>query len=90
VLKHVFLLTNRSDDWIGALKEQLKEDRWGEITTSRDVSLSEDGLAVNQSIDMTMANWVEMFPGNGICLYCFILSEYLLIPSTIPVVESHR
>ena len=69
-LKHVFLLSNGSENWIGALKELLKEDGWEEITTSSDVSLSEDGQAVNQGIDMAMAIWVEVFLGNGVCLHC--------------------
>jgi len=69
-LKDVFILTNGSEDWIGALRELLKEDGWGEVTTSRDLSPSEDGQAVNQGIDMAIANWAEVFVGNGVCLYC--------------------
>jgi len=73
-LKDVFILTNGSENWIGALKELLKEDGWGDIKTSRDITLSEDGQAVNQAVDMAIANWAEAFLGNGVGL-CRILSE---------------
>ena len=73
-LKDVFILTNGSENWIGALKELLKEDGWGEVKTSRDFTLSEDGQAVNQGVDMAIANWAEVLLGNGVGL-CSILSE---------------
>jgi hypothetical protein len=73
-LKDLFILTNGSEDWVGALKELLKEDGWGEIKTSRDLTLSLDGQTVSQGVDMAIANWAEVFLGNGVC-FCLILSE---------------
>jgi len=83
-LKDVFILTNASEKWIWALEELLKDDGWG-IKTSRDLTLSQDGQAVNQGVDMAIANWAEVFLGNGVRL-CLITSGYLLtqsIPSSL-------
>jgi len=72
-LKNVFILTNGSENWIGALKELLKEDGWGDIKTSRDLTLSPDGQAVNQGVDGAIANWAEVFLGNGVGLFLILL-----------------
>ena len=80
-LRSIFILTNGSENWIGALKELLNEDGWAWVQTSKDLRLSEDGQAVNQGVDMAIANWAEVFIGNGVCL-CYILSEYLLTRPT--------
>lgn len=71
-LKDVFILTNGSKSWIGALRELLKEDGWEEVKASRDFTLSQDGQAVNQGIDMAIANWAEVFLGNGVRYFIYI------------------
>ena len=65
-LRDAFILTNGSGNWTVALKELLKADGWGEVRTSRDLTLSEAGQAVNQGVDMAIANWAEVFLGNGV------------------------
>ena len=83
-LKDAFILTNGSEGWVAALKELLREDGWRKVTTSRDFTLSRAGQAVNQGIDMAIANWAEVFLGNGVRL-CLIPSQHLLTRSTTPV-----
>lgn len=80
-LSSVFILTNADENWIGELKELLSKDGWAWVQTSKDLPLSEDGQTVNQGVDMAIANWADVFIGNGVRLFP-ILSEYLLIQPT--------
>ena len=81
-LKDVYILTNAKDaDWISALKDLLRKDGWvGQIQASGDIApkLSTTGMSVNQGVDMAIAQWSEVFLGNGVRAYSLYSLYWIL------------
>lgn len=85
-LTRVYVLTNGRPEWLRELKDALQEDarreglnEWEHIGTSRDLRLTGEQKHNSQALDMAVAQRAEVFIGNGVRHYSFVLSFCLFV-----------
>ena len=62
----MYLLTNERGEWLGRMKDALKQDGWHTIVTSNDLELDTEQTDVNMAVDMDIAWRAAVFIGNGV------------------------
>ena len=70
-LEEVYLMTNGKPSFVDDLKHLLYEDGWRSVRSGLDLKLTDAAAAVSQAVDMALANWAEVFVGNGVGLLSF-------------------
>ncbi|KAJ6623259.1 hypothetical protein B0H10DRAFT_808539 [Mycena sp. CBHHK59/15] len=64
-LSAVYISTNGEPGWVAALAEMLRADGWETVSTSLDMRLTKEELAVAQAVDMGVLVSAETFIGVG-------------------------
>ncbi|KAJ7452727.1 hypothetical protein B0H11DRAFT_1820868 [Mycena galericulata] len=64
-LRAVYIATNGEPEWVNALAELLKVDGWDTVSSSLNMQLSKDEVAVAQAVDMSVLVSAETFIGDG-------------------------
>ncbi|KAJ7624465.1 hypothetical protein FB45DRAFT_923468 [Roridomyces roridus] len=64
-LRAVYIATNGEPHWVADLVRQFKADGWELVSTSLDMKLTRDEMAVAQAVDMSVLVAAETFIGVG-------------------------
>ncbi|KAJ6487433.1 hypothetical protein C8R47DRAFT_1277087 [Mycena vitilis] len=64
-LRAVYIATNGNHDWVAGIVTLLREDGWEMVSTSLDLALAKDEVAVGQAIDSAVLVSAESFIGVG-------------------------
>ncbi|KAJ7785176.1 hypothetical protein DFH07DRAFT_786890 [Mycena maculata] len=64
-LHTVYVATNGNAEWVRVLVDLLKADGWAKVSTSLEMRLARDELAVSQAVDMAVLMSAETFIGVG-------------------------
>lgn len=64
----LYLLTNGDKDWLRTLSDELVQDGWGTVVTSRELKLDDEQLEVSMAVDMEIARKAEVFAGNAVSI----------------------
>ncbi|PCH34412.1 hypothetical protein WOLCODRAFT_61697 [Wolfiporia cocos MD-104 SS10] len=65
-LRHVFVMTNGSREWLAQLEAALmRSGIWTSVTSSRDLLLNAEQEYVKQAVDMLIGHRSQVFIGNG-------------------------
>lgn len=65
-LHRVYVLSNATKAWLKELSTALKQDGWGDVKSTLDLSLSIEERFVDTAVDMATATKAEVFLGNGV------------------------
>ena len=66
-LRHIFIMTNGSPEWIEELREALMRDHpWEQIASSLQMKVSWEQKFVAQAVDMMIGQRADVFIGNGV------------------------
>ena len=73
-LRRVYILTNGVSEWVTQLKEALrKAAKWENIVSSKDIELNREQKYIATAIDMMIGQKGQVFVGNGVCDFLFMV-----------------
>ncbi|CAK5283500.1 unnamed protein product [Mycena citricolor] len=64
-MKSLFIATNGDKAWVAELAELLKADGWSHVTSSHDIDLTKEEIAISHAVDMAVMTAAQEFIGVG-------------------------
>lgn len=60
-------MTNADKAWLNSFRERMILEGWDFVSSTADLVLDSDQMAVSNIVDMDIARQAAVFMGNGVC-----------------------
>jgi len=66
-LRTLYIMTNADKAWLNSFRERMILEGWDFVSSTADLVLDSDQMAVSNIVDMDIARQAAVFMGNGVC-----------------------